>query len=732
MRAVVTAVAALGLTLFLFLPVPHKRLRGSPSLRILSRENTLLRRFQSPLDKAYSEWLPLREFPPSLIRSVITAEDSRFLQHCGVDILALHRALGQNLLHGRIVSGGSSITQQLARIAFRERMPRSGLLRKIVELFYAFRLEIQFSKDMILESYLNRVPLKFNQTGLVAAARSIFKRDIRFLTDEEQVALAVLIRQGYPERSQFRRRYLKLWERVYPNLKSDGKQPEKAVFIASPPALFNRESSTLHFESWIRQLAPDMEGDFQTALSENLNQRIGAILNSELKFLEKYGAENGAVVVMKNPCPENGGRLELAALVGSRNFHGDYDGQVNGCVIVRTAGSTLKPFLYSISMDQLGYQPNSILHDQDISLPSDEKETYRPRNNDLSYWGPLTLREALAASRNVPAIMMISRVGIPVFYRYLKENGFEHLKGEPELYGPGLALGSGGTTLLHLTRMYAGIAGGGIMHPLFIGTDDRGEDLYLGEKRHLMSERSAFQIIHILSDREIRRRAFGERNFLDFPFDVAAKTGTSKDFRDSWTIGFTRDYTVGVWIGNFSGKSMNGVSGGFGAARVFHQVIRLVTERQKPRFFYPENLQEITLCRKSGLRPAPGCPVYKELLEAGHHEIPLCGMNHGGMPVASENSEDIPRILSPVQGEVYILDPLAPSGDQSVPVRITTGKKSATGVKIPGTYFYSVNGGSRKAFRGDVDDILNLSRGEYTLHLYEGPTLLMTVSFRVQ
>ena len=132
-------------------------------------------------------------------------------------------------------------------------------------------------------------------------------------------------------------------------------------------------------------------------------------------------------------------------------------------------------------------------------------------------------------------------------------------------------------------------------------------------------------------------------------------------------------------IGNFSGKSMNGVSGGFGAARVFHQVIRLVTERQKPRFFYPENLQEITLCRKSGLRPAPGCPVYKELLEAGHHEIPLCGMNHGGMPVASENSEDIPRILSPVQGEVYILDPLAPSGDQSVPVRITTGKKSEIG-----------------------------------------------------
>jgi len=713
-------------SVFLFWPVSSYRIKGGESLRVFSREGVMLREFSSAGSGGYEIWLKLSDFPQSLIDTVLAAEDRRFYFHPGFDPIAIARSARQNVISRKIVSGGSTITQQLVRIAYADLLPRNPFVKKAIEIILAFRLETHFSKKEILESYLNRVPMKFNQNGLPAASRRIFGRDIRFISKEEGTALVVLIRENQASRENFRKRYLSLMKRAWKIDAVNITGIEGNIFRAGGYEYTDSSSGTLHFEEFIRSLKIDAGGDVKTSLSANLNNEIKKIIITELRFLNPYKADNCAVVVLK--LPEKGGkRTELAAMVGSENFHDESSGQVNGCISVRQAGSTLKPFIYGYAMDNLGYRPYSIINDSPLAIGVNSDETYSPKNNDLKYWGPITLREALACSRNIPAVAMVNKIGLNDFYRYLRTAGFSHMEKEPSYYGPGLALGTGGASLLQLCRAYSGIACGGRELPLYIGSDSSG-DILLGDETVLFTEATSYRLTHILSDSEARRKAFGSRNFLDFPFDVAAKTGTSKDFRDAWTIGYTDKYVVGVWVGNFSGKQMNSITGGWGAGRIFHQVIRLVTGREKPSFYYPESFRMVKFCRVSGLYAGNGCQYCMEPVDAAEKPLPVCGLCGGGYNhISYYSASGEPEIISPADGESFVIDPLIPSNNQQIPVKIYI-KNFAGGE----SYFYSVDDHKLIPLAHPVEKTIEPLRGRHFIKIFRNDILVKSVSFTVE
>ncbi|OHD66221.1 MAG: hypothetical protein A2176_06295 [Spirochaetes bacterium RBG_13_51_14] len=723
-RAAALAAAAV-IIIFLVWPVSSDRIQGTVSLRILSREGTVLRQFCTPGEGAYAQWVDLKEYPPYLVRAVLAAEDRRFYYHPGIDPVAICRATLQNIRSRRIVSGGSTITQQLARIAWRDALPANKFLRKMCELALALKLELSTSKDRILEYYLNRVSLKYNQAGFPAAAKRIFNRDIRFLTREEHTALAILIRQNAVTEEKFDARFLMLWKKLTAGTPRDLPSLRQAVFAPPPFRAQRDDSTTLHFESWIRAANPGLDGDVRTCIYENCNEKIHRIVNSELLFLERYDAENAAVIVLDLSGKE---KLPLIAMVGSRNFNGSIDGQVNGCLAVRQAGSALKPLLYALAMDEKGYLPNTIIYDRELGYPADQEETYLPKNYDLSYWGPLTIREALGASRNVPAVSMIRAVGVPVFYNLLVRAGFDHMTSGPDHYGHGLALGTGGASLMQMARVYAAIAQGGILKPVVVGKDRRGCPITVGSSGRLMTEKTAHYITNILSDREIRRRSSpGSRSFLDFPFDVAVKTGTSKDYRDAWTLGFTTRHIVGVWVGNFSGRPMKRISGAWGSGRIFHQVMRLLTGKERPHFTKPDGYVDIKLCRMSGLRARTECPSYREIFAPGDLPTRSCPVKHGTFH--TYNPDDIPTVVSPAQGEAFVIDPLISRERQAVPLKISYRGDYSLKAK---RYYYRIDNGTKKQVTSDLEEPVLLQRGRHEIVLYEGSTAIDTVVFSVE
>jgi len=687
-------------TLFFLFPVSTERFTGKSSLVLLSKEGNILRQFRDSDRGAFSDWTPLEKMHPFLIAAVIKAEDRRFYFHPGIDPPALLRAAFQDLFSFSIVSGGSSITQQLARIVYADRMPRFRPLRKIVEALYAIKLELHFSKKEILECYMNRIPLRYNRIGFPEEARFIFGRDTGFLTEEEALALAVLVRRSEMGKMNFRRRFADLAGRL------DRKPDITDAFVDSviakrPSKDAERIPSAPHFSDWIRSKFPAVSGEIRTEISDNLAKQITYILESEIANIDRDGNYNGAVVVFEI---QDDGPFILRALVGSRDFFDPQAGQVNGALAVRTAGSTLKPFVYGLAMEKNILRPNTIVHDEESTFETSRRgETYRPRNYDMNFWGDMTAREALASSRNIPAVQILENAGEAEFFDLLANLDMKPAIEDPDQYGGGLALGTGGSTLFDLTKAYAMLASGGDLRPVLLGEELSGDPLILGRSHRIFSEATAFRIRDILSDREARKRSFGQRSFLDFPFDVAAKTGTSKDYRDSWTAGFSSRFAVGVWVGNFAGESMNSVSGATGAGRVFQQVMRLFASQSARHFQNPPGWHHEKLCRRSGHLAQNGCPSYLEIFPPGEELPPPCDGAHRTRAALSGT-----QILSPLPGEVFLLDPQTPLSVQGIPLELNCASSSCR---------WKLDTQSPAPFQGHLKRNLPVLRGKHTIQL---------------
>jgi penicillin-binding protein 1C len=576
--------------------------------------------------------------PAALAAATVAAEDRRFWSHPGIDPLAIARAIRRNLAERQVVEGGSTITQQAAKLLMSRRSPdRSrGLQAKLQEAVLALRLEHRFTKREILALYLNLAAYGNQMVGAERASRAYFGTPAASLTPAQAAFLA-----GLPQRpsrfNPYRSRDLAISRQrvVLRRMEAAGLLSGADARIAREERLsFTRESSPFlapHFVEMVLTANRDRTpARIETTIDAGLQEDIAGILRSQRPALDRHGAHNVAVVVLDNE------RGEWLAWEGSGDYlDAAHGGAINGPSVPRQPGSTLKPFTYALAFEQ-GATPATVLPDVPSHFPTAEQGVlYSPRNYDGRYRGPLLARRALAGSENVPAVALASRLGVPSLLRFLTRAGLTTFDQNASYYGLGVTLGNAEARLDELVAAYAALARGGEwIEPRWIRPP--GDPLAGRARRSLVSPVAAYWITDILSDPEAREYIFGRGGSLEFPFAVAVKTGTSQAYHDNWTIGYTRRVTVGVWVGNFDRTALRDSSGVTGAGPIFHAVMLAATRRTSgsdqfipshaivPR---PDGLIERQICRLSGMTATAWCPSRaREWLVKG--EAATCTWHH--------------------------------------------------------------------------------------------------------
>ncbi len=577
--------------------------------------------------------LPEGAVPQLVAAAFVAAEDQRFWRHPGIDPLAILRAAMSNVSRGRIVSGASTITQQLARLTYPG--PRS-YYRKLVEVCRSLRMELILSKDEILRRYLDRVPMGNNLMGVEAGAWAYFGKTASQLSAGEAAILAALVkapgtlnpygprrerllaRQGWVLSRMAQLGYLSSQElQVCQSepLRFRGRGPRPPAFPFEAP----------HFVNLVlaqeRPAAPGSQR-IRTTLDLPLQRRAQAIVNSHRVRLLKAGASQAAAVIVAN------GSREVLALVGSCAYGPQDQGFNNGAAAWRSPGSTLKPFLYAQALDQ-GYTPASVLEDVERRYRTPRGE-FIPANFDRVAHGPISFREALGNSLNLSTVHLLNLMGTETYYDTL--SGL-HLINRPEFtpehYGLGLVVGNPEVSLLQLAAAYACLANGGKFAPLRFTLDGPKED-----GTPVFSPQAAFIISDILSDPMARVRIFGGASAMNPPYRMAIKTGTSTHFRDLWTVAYTPEYTLAVWVGNFNGRPTADLSGAGAAAPIVADLAEaLFAGSSLPGFKKPPGVVSAEVCAFSGLKPGPGCAhLRRELFLAGTEPQAVCTYHQAQEP----------------------------------------------------------------------------------------------------
>ncbi|MBA3260672.1 MAG: penicillin-binding protein 1C, partial [Gemmatimonadales bacterium] len=613
-RVVIPALAAsaallVGLWIWVAQPLPPALLAAGtdPGLVLLDRHGRELRTTRAG-DGSRRRWVPLGEIDPDLIAAFLVAEDHRFYRHGGVDLRAVGRAAWSNLRAGRVVSGGSTIGMQLARLL--RPVPRSWS-GKLQQALWALRLERHLDKQTILEQYLNRVPLGQGAVGVEAGAALYFAAAASEVSLGQAALLAGIARAPSgdnplvaPRRAGRRREHglSRLTALGYALPGAAHRAAMEPVIATGGRAAFLAPHFTSQILGWTERRGTPAAGRWRTSLDLSLQEELEAEVRHTIETLARRGARHAAVVVLDN------GTGEILAWVGSPDFWADTAGQVDMVVSPRQPGSALKPFLYALALDR-GYTPATVLPDV-ARVYQTATGPYAPRNYDRGHHGPVRVREALGSSYNIPAVELAERLGVPSLLRVLRGAGFASLRRSAEFYGLGLALGNGDVSLLELANGYRALASGGVWRPYRWHALAPGESLEPG--RRIAGERSAALVLDILADPVARIPAFGLETPLDFPFPAAAKTGTSRHFTDNWAIAATGGFTVAVWVGNFSGRPMEGVSGVRGAGPLLHRAVLATARRYPPgQLPAPASAGAVPagICRLSGLRASARCPT---------------------------------------------------------------------------------------------------------------------------
>lgn len=675
------------------LPEQYKDLKAQNSLILVDRNGIPLRRELSQRE-GVNRWVPLSDISPILQASVIRAEDKRFFSHPGVDPVAIARATWMNLRNRRVVSGASTISQQLIRTLEPEN--KRSLSQKLCDSYWALRLELVYSKNEILEAYLNRVAFAPNVYGVNEASRYYFHKPQSNLSIAEAAVLAVTIRAPValdpfiPDGNQ----ELTQWtQHLIQALENDGTitadasrraQSEELELSPEPPPF-----RAPHFCDLVLNEEIAQRGSVSTTLDLELQESVEGLVKSHLALLKKNNVGNAAVVVAD---VESG---DVLALVGSAGYHRRKDGQHNAAVALRQPGSTLKPFTYALLLERVG-QAGFILPDLNLYEDAD-LESFIPKNYDKHFHGPVSIRTALACSYNVPAVRALERVGTKNLLQLLRRLGFSDLTQPPEHYGLGLTLGDGSTSLFQLVGAYRSLARGGLYSPLRLLSNEESTPA-----ERIISPQSAYLISDILTDKNARIPSFGSPNSLEFPFPCAVKTGTSKGYRDNWTVGYTSRFVVGVWVGNSDGQPMRDVSGITGAGPLFRDVI--LTLGRGEEFSRPPGLTLENVCTLSGSRANAVCPTTVEESSISPNSLQECTVcqkserivfdmpplyrdwaKERGLPIKAGDSryEDSGlKFVFPLDQDVFITDPDLPASNQRVKLRAVGGL---------GPYTWSVN-----------------------------------------
>jgi penicillin-binding protein 1C len=675
--AIFTLIVATVALWIVWLPLPAELqtpLLGTPILLdIRGREIAELAsqraRVQIPITLSeMGDWLP---------RVTVALEDRRFYCHSGIDWQATGAACLRNLKAGRILGGGSTITQQLAKIACNRQ--HRNWLAKLYEAIVAWKLERLWTKERILAEYLNRSSFGNRRLGPEAASRAYFGKPARELTLAESVYIAGLSQAPtrfnpwrHPDRAE--RKY----ERSLDLLTKTGllTGAQRTLLSETPlfPGHFDPPHLAPNYVDAIKQRRPGIAGKVRTTLDLDL-QRIAELqLSSHIISLNRYDIADAAVVILDN------GSGAVRAMVGSSNY---VNNQVNGSMRSRSCGSTLKPFVYLTAIDRRLLTAATLLPDTSDAI-RDQYSDYDPQNFNHRYLGPVRVREALACSLNVPAIIALSRVGARSAFYELQKWGFDFPRSLDD-YGAGFILGNAEIRLTDLAAAYAGLARGGLStRPKLLASE------FFPIVR--VASAAATEIIaDILCDNEARKKSFGANSPLAFDERIAAKTGTSSGFRDAWTVGFDKEHTVGIWIGNSDGRPMRDALAVRCAAPLWAAIMHELLRKDHPVPPPVDVLVKREICTTTGLLPSrfsPGKITELFLPETEPARDSSGWFSDEGkllLPVefaswclSRDNVFDAtilpePHIISPRSGATYQIDPVLSPKQQMIELLATIG-----------------------------------------------------------
>ncbi|OEZ63108.1 MULTISPECIES: penicillin-binding protein 1C [unclassified Duganella] len=666
----------------LSVPTPEQVRAGyrSSEAELLDRNGQPVQSLRIDMKVRRLPWVALADISPSLPAAVLQAEDQRFYEHGGVDWSAATKAAWDNLFRNR-PRGASTITMQLAA-QLDPHLQASAKGRswgqKWDQIKAAREIDASWTKPQIMEAYLNLVSFRGELQGVGAAARGLFGKAPSGLNLTESMILASLLRgPGAAPKV--------VWQRACA-LSRELKAPatcseiELRTMIAMSRPLLAADLPPA--PQVAQQLLTSGGQSVRSTLDADLQRYAQTALRQQLMSLRTRNVNDGAVVVLDNASGE------ILAYVGNAGT-----GEVDGVAALRQAGSTLKPFLYELALERRLITAASVMDDTaiDISTPTG---LYIPQNYDKEFKGHVSVRTSLASSLNVPAVRTLVMTGLDRFYERLHDVGLNSLTESPDYYGYSLALGSAEVTLLELSNAYRTLANGGVYGPVTLAPRAAAQPA----SRRVLDARAAFIIGDILSDRAARSLTFGLKNELATTFWSAVKTGTSKDMRDNWCMGYTDRYTVGVWVGNFDGQSMWDVSGVSGAAPVWRDVMDYLHRGQPGRAPQPPAgvvRQQI---------------VYQPALESARGEWFIAGTESPVIALVQE-TQRAPKILYPGEASIIAIDPDIPDAIQRV--------------------FFQAQGGKGLSWRLDGAD-LGQASADYAWRPVPGPHQLALIDASAQ
>lgn len=537
--------------------------RGMANQMVVDRNGRILR-MEPDEHGEYFIWLKHDQIPKLMKNAVIAAEDKRFYQHYGFDPIATVRAVYGYYSSGKIVSGASTISQQVVRMLH----PRPRNVRsKIIEFFAALKLEWQLSKEEILELNLNLAPMGGYLKGVGIASRVYFDKDLSMASVSEVSALAALPRSPSrfdPSKQSGKALLMEEKDRIMSRMLACGfissEQADKSRGrnIVFRKRRIPREAS--HFTEMALKRSFSGSTTVKTTLESSIQKIVEETLTAHKSRLERNGIKQVASIVVGVK------DLSVLALMGSINYGPVNGGFNNGAVAKRSAGSTLKPFLYALAFEK-GFSPASTVPDiiRSYKTPAGD---YIPLNANRVEYGPVSVSEALGSSLNLSAVRMIEKTGVSDFFNLLKSLELVDARSKKsDHYGYGLAIGNLEVSLFALTQAYACLARHGVFGNLRLIL----EEPVTGDR--VLEDSSVDQVTGILSSHSARIPAFGNPLFFDLGFPLALKTGTSDGFRDAWAVGYTSAHVIGVWAGNFNGRPSSGMSGASACGPILKDII---------------------------------------------------------------------------------------------------------------------------------------------------------------